>query len=527
MAENKDIIKLSSLIVDNQPINKTNFVPDTVELINEVSNYKPIKISDFKKTIIVVDEIQENGNYQPETCQNAYDPNKVSMYVDQQKNETLMSNYYTIEEIEEILSGKTNVDSVYTKDETYNKNEVYNLEEIDFLLKLKANKVDVYSKIDMNTLLDLKANKNEVYDKNEIDEILGSYYTKIEIDTILENKADIEDVIAISGQVLTNIEDIEYLETNKQDKLIAGDNITISGNVISADLNVDLNDYLKIVDASNTYETIINVNLLTNIVSANTEDISDLYINKADVTDLLLVSGQTLFNAENIENLQLNKQDKLLAGENIVISGNVISADLNDYLTTDEASNTYETIENVNSLSDIVSGHTGDIESLEANKANTSHTHTKSEVGLSNVDNTSDANKPISNATQTALNNKADTLHTHPATAISTVPPSGYTSTDVSGIVTEIVNKKQDKNKTLNDVIVNNFIDSSTYTEFAYEASITIPGVLSTHFANVAYSLADVYSTNFAPICETYDGGVKIYSKTNTEIIIKTIIVFL
>ena len=76
-------------------------------------------------------------------------------------------------------------------------------------------------------------------------------------------------------------------------------------------------------------------------------------------------------------------------------------------------------------------------------------------------------------------------------------------------------------------MIVNNFIDSSTYTEFAYEASIAIPGVLSTHFANVAYSLADAYSTNFAPICETYDGGVKIYSKTNTEIIIKTIIVFL
>ena len=98
-----------------------------------------IKLSDFKKTIIVVDEIQENGNYQPETCQNAYDPNKVSMYVDQQKNETLMSNYYTIEEIEEILSGKTNIDSVYTKDETYNKNEVYDKNEIDFLLKLDYN----------------------------------------------------------------------------------------------------------------------------------------------------------------------------------------------------------------------------------------------------------------------------------------------------------------------------------------------------------------------------------------------------
>lgn len=38
---------------------------------------------------------------------------------------------------------------------------------------------------------------------------------------------------------------------------------------------------------------------------------------------------------------------------------------------------------------------------------------TKSTVGLSNVDNTSDANKPVSSAVQTALNSKASTTHTH------------------------------------------------------------------------------------------------------------------
>jgi hypothetical protein len=43
-----------------------------------------------------------------------------------------------------------------------------------------------------------------------------------------------------------------------------------------------------------------------------------------------------------------------------------------------------------------VNGHTGVV------------TVTKSDVGLSNVDNTSDANKPISTATQTALDTKAD-----------------------------------------------------------------------------------------------------------------------
>ncbi len=41
------------------------------------------------------------------------------------------------------------------------------------------------------------------------------------------------------------------------------------------------------------------------------------------------------------------------------------------------------------------------------------HNVTKVQVGLGNVDNTSDANKPISNATQTALNGKSDINHTH------------------------------------------------------------------------------------------------------------------
>lgn len=38
---------------------------------------------------------------------------------------------------------------------------------------------------------------------------------------------------------------------------------------------------------------------------------------------------------------------------------------------------------------------------------------TKASLGLGNVDNTSDAAKPISNATQSALNGKANTVHSH------------------------------------------------------------------------------------------------------------------
>jgi len=44
---------------------------------------------------------------------------------------------------------------------------------------------------------------------------------------------------------------------------------------------------------------------------------------------------------------------------------------------------------------------------------------TKSDVGLANVDNTSDVNKPVSSATQTALDGKAALSHTHTASQIS------------------------------------------------------------------------------------------------------------
>lgn len=47
------------------------------------------------------------------------------------------------------------------------------------------------------------------------------------------------------------------------------------------------------------------------------------------------------------------------------------------------------------------------------NKTDNPHGVTKAQVGLGNVDNTSDANKPVSTATQTALDGKANTSHGH------------------------------------------------------------------------------------------------------------------
>ena len=74
---------------------------------------------------------------------------------------------------------------------------------------------------------------------------------------------------------------------------------------------------------------------------------------------------------------------------------------LDKKLDIDTAEQTYETITNVNN-------HKNDI--------NNPHKVTKTQVGLSNVDNTSDTDKPISKATQEALDLKADKSDTYTKT---------------------------------------------------------------------------------------------------------------
>lgn len=55
-------------------------------------------------------------------------------------------------------------------------------------------------------------------------------------------------------------------------------------------------------------------------------------------------------------------------------------------------------------------------------KAKSKPAYTASEIGLGNVDNTADADKPISTATQTALDGKSDTGHTHTVSDITDMP---------------------------------------------------------------------------------------------------------
>ena len=87
----------------------------------------------------------------------------------------------------------------------------------------------------------------------------------------------------------------------------------------------------------------------------------------------------------------------VMIGDNISVTADgVISVNLSAYLKSDEIS--------------------------DWAKAENKPAYTASEIGLGNVDNTADIDKPISTATQTALDGKADTGHTHTVSDITDMP---------------------------------------------------------------------------------------------------------
>lgn len=73
---------------------------------------------------------------------------------------------------------------------------------------------------------------------------------------------------------------------------------------------------------------------------------------------------------------------------------------------------------------------------LTAHTTNTNNPHnvTKAQIGLSNVDNTADLNKPISTATQNALNNKADKATTLAGYGIT----DAYTKTEIDNKISSV-----------------------------------------------------------------------------------------
>lgn len=66
---------------------------------------------------------------------------------------------------------------------------------------------------------------------------------------------------------------------------------------------------------------------------------------------------------------------------------------------------------------------------------------------------------------------------------------------------------------------------NSDFVGFPYRADVVQLDVTADMYAAVTYSNTDAASGNYAPSCQTHDGGIYLYSKTNTAITVPSIMV--
>lgn len=76
----------------------------------------------------------------------------------------------------------------------------------------------------------------------------------------------------------------------------------------------------------------------------------------------------------------------------------------------------------------------------------------------------------------------------------------------------------------LKDTVVSTWT-SGSYNGYSYRGAIPITGVTANTIAEVTFSQSQAESGNYSSVCTTYDGGLYIYSKVNTQITIPSIII--
>ena len=84
---------------------------------------------------------------------------------------------------------------------------------------------------------------------------------------------------------------------------------------------------------------------------------------------------------------------------------------------------------------------------------------------------------------------------------------------------------KQDKNTYYTNIEAATWVEDSTYTDFAYRCDLACEGVTPNDYAEVVFEVAQSTSGEYAPVCETLDNAVRIWSASDRIIIVPTIIV--
>ena len=101
---------------------------------------------------------------------------------------------------------------------------------------------------------------------------------------------------------------------------------------------------------------------------------------------------------------------------------------------------------------------------------------------------------------------------------------SKYKGSEVDAALDSIGNK-QDKNIYFNGKVASDWVIDTTYADYPYRCDVACSGVTAEMYAEVVFGIAEATSGNYAQVCETLSGVVRIYSKINTSITIPTLMI--
>ena len=129
-------------------------------------------------------------------------------------------------------------------------------------------------------------------------------------------------------------------------------------------------------------------------------------------------------------------------------------------------------------------------------------TLSSSDVGLGNVDDTSDANKPVSSAAQTALNLKAP-LASPELTGVPTAPTAGGGTNTTQIATTAYVFAERTNTATLTNKTLTSPIFNDGYTEEVFAVTGTTPVLTPIHGSIQTWTLTG----NSTPTVDTWNSG--------------------
>ena len=234
-------------------------------------------------------------------------------------------------------------------------------------------------------------------------------------------------------------------------------NLTISGDLTVNGTTTNLNSTNLVVEDKNIVlgDTATPTDATANGGGITLKGATDKTFNWVDATDawtssehIDLASGKSLY----LNGTLLKNATETLTNKTVALGSNTISGTIAQFNTsvTDADLATLagtETLTNKTLTSPVINTPTG---------------ITKSDVGLANVDNTSDANKPVSTATQTALNLKAD------SSAITELAQDAVNTAIVAGVALT---------KTYDDVAntITVDLDNTAVTTGSYGSTTKIP----------------------------------------------------